>query len=313
MKKLLAKISMVVISLIMIASLAGAQDAPDPSTSEILKFDPDHFYGSALLITDAAQACWNPDNQHLAYTDMPEGIDLCGGIMVLKLGDSTAKRLTNVGKDPIWSPDGRWIAYVVEEREREKGAGPTTESESVWIIKADGAGDPFKAAMGGYPSWMPDSETLVFHDYNTKKVCMAKAEPNADVKECFDLDFHLPRVSDDGRELVSEVREEDVMNLRIFDLEGNVLRNLINAAGMCSWIPNSSWLIYGGWSQENGFGLHAVKDAFDEPPLLIKSGSWNRASVSPDGRFLTFDTMTPGELDIYIANFNEIKEKLGIN
>lgn len=312
MTKLLTKIILAVISLFMIALPAGAQDALDPSTSQILKIDPDHFHGSAILITDAAQACWSPDSRHLAYTDMPEGMDLCGGIMTLKLGHATATRLTNAGKDPVWSPDGEWIAYVVEEREREKGAGPTTDSESVWVIQADGAGDPFKAAMGGYPSWMPDSKTLVFHDYNTKKVCMAKAEPGAKVKELFKLDFHLPRISTDGREIVSEVREEDVMNLRIFDLEGKALRNLINAAGICGWAPHSSWLIYGGWSQENGFGLHAVKDSFDDPPLLILPGSWNRASVSPDGRFLTFDTMTPGELDVHIADFSAIKEKFGI-
>jgi Tol biopolymer transport system component len=56
---------------------------------------------------------------------------------------------------PVWSPDGRFIAYVSDR----EGV------ESIWVIKADGTSNRRispKGLLATYPSWAPDSMTLAY-------------------------------------------------------------------------------------------------------------------------------------------------------
>lgn len=62
-------------------------------------------------------------------------------------------------RDPAWSPDGRWIAYI----------GDASGEDEVWIRPQDGTGEPRQLTRDGdtykyAPAWSPDSTRLVWTD-----------------------------------------------------------------------------------------------------------------------------------------------------
>jgi Tol biopolymer transport system component len=60
-------------------------------------------------------------------------------------------RLARGGSDPLWSPDGRWIAFL----------GFGDRSEGIWLMRPDGNGATF-LATGDLPvDWSPDGREIL--------------------------------------------------------------------------------------------------------------------------------------------------------
>jgi TolB protein len=62
---------------------------------------------------------------------------------------------------PMWSPDGRRIAFVSDHYGHEE----------VWVIDADGTDAQRLTVNGGVPGWSPDGERIAF----------CRGEPAADL------------------------------------------------------------------------------------------------------------------------------------
>ena len=70
---------------------------------------------------------WSPDSKHLAFT--VEGQDESKRVVIYNLDDGTTQELTK-GSYPIWSPDGRRIAFIRDL--------DMDYRESLFIIDVDG-------------------------------------------------------------------------------------------------------------------------------------------------------------------------------
>jgi len=62
-------------------------------------------------------------------------------------------------RDPAWSPDGKWIAYLSDQ----------SGEYELWVVASDGATPPRQVTTGGNtfrfaPRWSPDSKKLAFAD-----------------------------------------------------------------------------------------------------------------------------------------------------
>jgi Tol biopolymer transport system component len=79
---------------------------------------------------------WSPDGKHLAFSTGQ-------GIFKADVDGTNLKQLTNNASDnsPVWSPDGKWIAYV---------------SEGIYVMNADGS-DPVRIIdnPGRNLTWQP--------------------------------------------------------------------------------------------------------------------------------------------------------------
>lgn len=84
----------------------------------------------AKLVDDGWKSSWSRNGRQLLY-----GKEFGGGLEVMDLRTRQKKFLVDKAKDPAWSPDGRWIAFIREESYNRY------LTEEVWIMPARG-GEP---------------------------------------------------------------------------------------------------------------------------------------------------------------------------
>ena len=122
----------------------------------------------------AAHSAWSPNGGKIAFVSDRDGRAGCIGqpgcnteIYVMNADGSGQRNLTrNPARDdePVWSPDGRKIAFV----SRRDG------KPEVYVMNADGSGQRNLTRNPGRdsaPAWSPDGRTIAFHsnrDRNTE-------------------------------------------------------------------------------------------------------------------------------------------------
>lgn len=86
-----------------------------------------------------------------------------GDVWTVPAKEGSPRRLTRTSgaaeRDPIWSPDGRWIAYLSD----------ATGEYEIYVLQSDGVGEPRQITKDGthfrfLVSWSPDSKRIVFTD-----------------------------------------------------------------------------------------------------------------------------------------------------
>jgi len=90
-----------------------------------------------------------------------------GEVFTVPAKKGNTRNLTNTSstreKNPIWSPDGKWIAYMSDR----------TDEDELYIIPQDGKGEEIRITTDGHcfrfaPVWSPDSKKLLFADKDLK-------------------------------------------------------------------------------------------------------------------------------------------------
>jgi Tol biopolymer transport system component len=101
---------------------------------------------------------WAPDGQRVAFT-RPGRIVGRPEIHVAQLEGGLTHRVTDdgvVGATPVWSPDGRWIYFVVVGRDENPVAWP------IWKVPSTGGPAVVTAAKGRVPRASEDGRFLYY-------------------------------------------------------------------------------------------------------------------------------------------------------
>ncbi len=89
------------------------------------------------------QPAWSPDETHIAFASDWNGRSHIWSVPVADGGAAGPEVQVTRGEGrklaPEWSPDSQWIAYVDQ---------PRTRDADVWVIRADGIGEPRRVTFG---------------------------------------------------------------------------------------------------------------------------------------------------------------------
>jgi Tol biopolymer transport system component len=126
---------------------------------------------------------WSPDGRQLAWMASSNTADgYVIQVALMNLETKAAQLLhpyTPPGRDgyppePVWSPDGEWLALTDVSWEEGPAGGPRWLQVPLWVMRTDGSGeeialygDPLLAnpATGWEVAWSPDGRWLAFSTY----------------------------------------------------------------------------------------------------------------------------------------------------
>jgi serine/threonine protein kinase/Tol biopolymer transport system component len=260
------------------------------------------------VITDGFTAHWSADGSKLAFS---LGVHGYSGVAIFDPATKETDLLIVPGKDPIWSPDGQYIAFVRDREnlrleelataERENRQRPLTDEE-VWLVKSGGT-EPRRLARGGWPSWSEDSTCVYYHSRVDNALCSISIKgQDAEPKRIMACSNGFPSVSPD--------------NQRVAYLESTslIVKDLASQALIAQWpVPPTTWggpawcptgteLYMGTGGAENKMGLWIYHLDRSEPVKTLEGpitvGSW-----APDGTKLVF-SLGPPYFEIWSANLD---------
>jgi Tol biopolymer transport system component len=197
---------------------------------------------------------------------------------------ASAAALPNGGSAPLWSPDGRWLAFV--------SATPNSPV-NLWVAPASGrGGSPCQLTRLGARSlgWAPDSRALYCQTYRSGRAGYYAAGLNGAPEQAV-LSFLGERVttvvpSADGRRVAFVRRGDSGRDLWIADWDGRNEHRLTEKLPVRTpaWNPDGARLAFdvGGVYGEATY----VVDAAGGEPRLVFGGVGSFPSWSPDGKQL---------------------------
>jgi eukaryotic-like serine/threonine-protein kinase len=222
--------------------------------------------GSRGRLRGLSWGAWAPNGDEIVYSSADT-------VYVLSLS-AEAPRLLLTARDahsPVWSPDGQWIAYVSGNPQYPSLAN--LAPSSIWVVPAAG-GTPVRITedrpLHSSPVWLPDSRGLLYvsnqdggRDIYFVRLSRSGTPAAAPIRMTTGLYPHTVSLSADGRRLVYAVHNE-TSNIAAVVLQ-----------------PGRS------------VSLREAK------PITSGSQQIEGLSISPDGRWLVFDSNRNGNQDIW--------------
>ena len=234
----------------------------------------------ARLVESGWKASWSPDGRQLVH-----GTGLGGGLEVLDLSTHQTKPLVANAKDPAWSPDGRWIAFIREE------AYNQYLTEEVWVVPAQG-GEPRRAVAGGFPSWSADGRQLFVHSRRSGHILAVNpSEPTSQPVIFFTNapSWYFSVSPDRTRVAFGCTGRLEIRNRATGETVATCPtprdRGLLPA-----WSPDGRLVAFGGFD-DSRLGLRVFEVATGRATSVLE-GHYTMPSWSRDGRWLAFDERT---------------------
>jgi hypothetical protein len=233
--------------------------------------------GAKRLLRHASKASWSPDGKAVVFAESRGR-----GVQIYDLSSGKRTDLTTSGRNPAWSPDGRFIAYVSQPDPN------VSKCEEVWLVRPT-VESPRKLADGGFPSWSADGKTLFVHSRKENKILGIDVDnPGAEPKVVFDRPQSLyPAFSPDGKRIafgkqdaLAVVDRESGQTVLTWPVPGT--RGLLSA-----WSPDGNLIAFGGFADDVcGLWVLNVKT---RQAVQVTWGPYTMPAWSNDGSQLAFD------------------------
>ena len=262
------------------------------------------------LIPHGFHASWSPDSKKLVYT---QGVRLGSALAVLDLDTARTELLMAPGRNPEWSPDGQYIAFIKAQRllplkrfhalnTRDMWSVPEAPQQpmEVWVMNWN-TREIRRIAEGEHPHWGRHSGRLYYFRNHTLYAVSPSQDGNPMVVLSDCLGDH-PVVSP-NEQYVADVRYPE---FRIVELE---TRRLVASwtipPQLALWTTSLRWSLdsrtvsVGNFmASDMGLWIHSLDT---RTALKILDGPVAAAPRSPDGKQLAICLSAP-YYEIWIAD-----------
>ena len=186
----------------------------------------------------------------------------------------------------------------------------------VWVDR-EGKEEPLAAEPRRYtwPRISPDGARLAFisRDFEGAHVWTIDLRRNTPAQITFESTDGFPLWTPDGQRIVfTSLREGGGLFWKAADGTGRVERFADGTTGQQaqSFSPDGKKLVFVERSLEtsNDLYLLSVEDERASKPLLHESFSENYASISPDGRWMTYSSNESGDNQVYVRPFPNVDD-----
>lgn len=211
-----------------------------------------------------------------------------------KLIRTRTRRDDQQDRAPVWSPNGRKIAFWRETTHR--------HGDEIWIVNADGTGER-RLAQGVTPSWAPDGQHLVFQGRDGLYVIGANGRGLRRLTH----GGGAPDWSPDGKLIVFIKFDGHRTSLRLIRPDGTGERLLTPTSRTTGshpeWSPNGNRIVdTKAGPGSRGFILNARGDLVGQFDLPFYHGD---LAWSPNGKQLIFSAQNGPrwpKFDLYVMN-----------
>jgi TolB protein len=249
-----------------------------------------------------AHATTPGENGRIAFRQYFDDAHTRGAIFTIRPNGTGLIQVTHRGKvaydhQPVWSPDGKWIAFHrVEEGKPSRIFKVRPDGSDLTLLSLDPS-----AGEDGYPAWSPNGKRIAFHRFNDGTGLDALFVMRADgthVRKIPGMGHYqglgIARYSPDGGHLVfsaSSKRGSAAFTIRLDGTHARRVTPWALGAGAYDWSPDGRWLLIeshgDGWQRNvflvhpNGTDLHAVTHTYTGG-----ESNWGGLAFSPDGTMI---------------------------
>jgi Tol biopolymer transport system component len=262
---------------------------------------------------DDTEPAFSPDGELIAFRSARQG----GGIFVMGRTGESVRRLTDVGYNPTWAPEGTTIVYASDDA---NVLGRKHVSELWTVTVATGEKRRIFAGDAVQPSWSPNGQRIAYWSVfgerqGQRRIWTIAAAGGTAVPVTSDEAVNWnPIWSPDGRFLLFSSSRGGSMNLWRVPIDERTGATLGPPEALSA--PSSSAALMSVSADGHLVGYTSFTSnqtiqrlAFDPTtgsilgePVTVVGGSrpFEAPSPSPDGHWLTFNNFAP-QMEIFVS------------
>src|SRR5438067_692742 len=237
------------------------------------------------------------EGTNMAAVPSPDGtkmvLSLQGGLWIIPASGGTATKITSwdvEATQPVWSPDGRWIAFQNYS---------TDANYAIWVVKSDGSqlhpltSGPFDDRE---PSWYPDSNKVIFSSdrSNDKQYKIWSVTFDGVLQQLTTRTGaeSNPVVSPDGTKIAFVDNGNTIYTM---PANQSAAPTQFGTGNYPQWTPNSASLVYQNTAGNLVLNGNAVTNGEDLFPFPVQFMGQNKFVYTASGKIRTRDA-TGGNL-----------------